>query len=83
MIKLSTIQALHPNAAVTQHGSKQLFTVIYPTYRLLLSYLTIVGIDLYNGIGWQVTTQRYRVTTTRQVNSIPHTKIKRNLSKRC
>lgn len=75
MIKLATIKALYPDASVTQHDTKQLFTVTYPTYKLLLSYLTVVGIDLLDSKGWLITTQWYSVTTTRHVKSVPHTKI--------
>jgi len=50
---------------VEQVGSKQLFIVTYPSYRILVSYYTIVG---YKASGcWLLTTAKYSKTTSRQL----------------
>jgi hypothetical protein len=51
---------------VEQVGSKQLFIVCYPSYRLLVSYLTVVGFRA-NGC-WLLTTAKYSRTTSKQLN---------------
>ena len=48
-------------AEVSQFGSKQLFIV---SGNLLVSYLTIIGLKV--GDKWQVTTQKYSTTTSKQ-----------------
>ncbi len=50
---------------INQVGSKQLFIVTYPTYQLLVSYLTMVG---YRSQGnWLLTTAKYSTTTSKQL----------------
>lgn len=53
------------NGKVEQLGSKQLFVVTFPTYQLLVSYLTIIG---YRSQGtWLLTTAKYSPTTSKQL----------------
>jgi hypothetical protein len=54
------------NGEVEQVGSKQLFVVSFPTYKLLVSYLTIVG--YHRDQSWLLTKDKYSQTTTRHIN---------------
>jgi hypothetical protein len=57
---------------VQQVGSKQLFVVTYPTYKLLVSYRTIVG---YRSEGtWLLTKAKYSTTTSKQLTQFSHGK---------
>ncbi len=57
---------------VQQEGSKQLFVVTYPTYKLLVSYRTIVG---YRSQGsWLLTKAKYSTTTSKQLTQFSHGK---------
>ena len=57
---------------VQQEGSKQLFVVTYPTYKLLVSYRTIVG---YRSEGtWLLTKAKYSTTTSKQLTQFSHGK---------
>ena len=57
---------------VEQEGSKQLFVVTYPTYKLLVSYRTVVG---YRSQGsWLLTTAKYSTTTSKQLTQFSHGK---------
>ena len=57
---------------VQQEGSKQLFVVTFPTYQLLVSYLTIVG---YRSQGnWLLTKAKYSTTTSKQLTQFSHRK---------
>ena len=63
-----------PTSHITQFGSKQAFTVVLPTGKVvLISYLTIVAIRI--GHIWYVTGHHYSVTTTRHINVLPNSKI--------
>jgi len=63
-----------PTSHVTQYGSKQAFTVVLATGKVvLISYLTIVAIRLGNI--WYVTDYRYSVTTTRHLKLLSNTRI--------
>ena len=52
---------------VEQVGSKQLFIVKLEGYSLLVSYTTIIGINLRGGV-WQLTKEKYSVTTSKQTS---------------
>jgi hypothetical protein len=57
---------------VEQVGSKQLFVVTYPTYKLLVSYRTVVG---YRSEGtWLLTKAKYSTTTSKQLTQFSHGK---------
>jgi hypothetical protein len=57
---------------VEQVGSKQLFVVTYPTYKLLVSYRTVVG---YRSQGsWLLTTAKYSTTTSKQLTQFARVK---------
>lgn len=56
-----------PVGAIKQIDSKQLFIVDLPDKgRVLVSYKTIVG--RFTGNEWLLTTERYSVTTSKQLN---------------
>jgi len=50
---------------VNQVASKQLFVVTFPTYQLLVSYLTIVGYR--SDKTWLLTKAKYSSTTSKQL----------------
>lgn len=52
--------------SVEQVKSKQLFLVHYPSYSLLVSYRTIIGIAIANE-PYQITTEKFSQTTSHQV----------------
>jgi hypothetical protein len=57
---------------VSQEGCKQLFVVTFPTYKLLVSYLTIVG---YRSQGnWLLTKAKYSTTTSKQLTQFSYGK---------
>jgi hypothetical protein len=57
---------------VEQVGSKQLFIVTYPTYRLLISYYTIIGYR--SEVTWLLTTKKYSRTTSKQLSQFSYRK---------
>lgn len=60
------------NGEVEQMGRKQLFIVRFSTYKLLVSYYTIVG---YRSQGsWLLTTAKYSSTTSKQLTQFSHSK---------
>jgi len=62
------IKELYPDAVdIKQYGAKQLFRVMYPNYKLLLSYTTVIGVK-DNGELWRFTQEKFSTTTTRQMN---------------
>lgn len=67
--KLNQFNANH----VKQIKSKNLYVAEYDSYKLLISYNTIIGI--LQGETWQVTTKKYSTTTSRQITdfSCDHT----------
>ena len=59
-----------PTSHITQFGSKQAFTVVLSTGKVvLISYLTIVAIRVAGN--WYATDYRYSVTTTRHLKLLP------------
>jgi hypothetical protein len=58
---------------VEQVGSKQLFVVTYPDYRLLVSYYTIVGFRSQGA--WLLTTAKYSKTTSKQLTQFSRDKL--------
>ena len=68
MTTLTDIRNLYPEAEVEQFHSMQMFIVYTPSYNLLLSYTTIVGLCNYQTKIWLLTEKKYSTTTTRQLN---------------
>jgi len=56
----------YPDALnVSQVDSMQLFVITFSKYELLQSYYTVVGVKTDK---WYLTTEKYSVSTTRQMN---------------
>src|SRR5574343_1910735 len=59
---------------VEQIDHKQLFIVELGTYRLLVSYYTIVGYKILGEEYFTVTDKKYSQTTSKQISGINHKK---------
>lgn len=53
---------------VRQIFNKQLFVVEFTTYKLLISYYTVVGFCQVNALTWKIVDYRYSATTNRHLN---------------
>ena len=52
---------------IQQIDNKQLFTATVNNRRILISYYTIVGIYDFTNSEWLITTEKYSITTSKQL----------------
>lgn len=66
--KLDELKSSFPKLEIEQQDSANLFIVYLPNrYRLLVSYDTVIGVSV-NYSEWYITTERFSITTSTQVN---------------
>lgn len=57
-----------PLANVNQVGAKSMAVVEFHNYNLLVSYRTIIGVQIQPNLNWLITTKKYSPTTSKQTS---------------